>query len=116
MTVNKDALKYYRKKCDLSQNDMSNKLEISLSLYQSFEQGRRNPSNEVIERIADILNIEKYSILNSCITSNIDLEIDNKINVLADKQIQAKKLISELKQFVEELERFVYKGGGNSEQ
>lgn len=106
MKVNKDALKYYRKKCGLSQNDMANKLEISLSLYQSFEQGRRNPSNEVIESIADILNIEKYSILNGCIASNIDFEIDNKIKVLADKQIKAKKLVSELKQLIEELEDF----------
>lgn len=109
MKVNKDALKYYRKKRGLSQNDMANKLEISLSLYQSFEQGRRNPSNEVIESIADILNIEKYSILNSCIASNIDFEIDNKIKVLADKQIKAKKLVSELKQLIEELEDFYMK-------
>lgn len=107
MRVNEKALKFYRKKSMLSQKDMANKLNISLSLYQSFEQGRRNPSYKIIKDIADILKINKYAIFDSRIMPDVDIEVENKINLLAEKQIKAKKLLSELKQIVVELEDFL---------
>lgn len=107
MKLNNNLLKYYRKRSELSQKDMSNKLGISLSLYQSFEQGRRNPSYEIIKDIADILKINKYAIFDSRIMQDVDIEVENKINLLAEKQIKAKKLLSELKQIVVELEDFL---------
>ena len=108
MKVNEKALKFYRKKSMLSQKDMANKLNISLSLYQSFEQGRRNPNYETIENIASIFGVETYSILQY---EKNDFDIDNKIKVLADKQIIAKELISELKRCIIELEGFIYSIG-----
>ena len=93
----------------LSQKDMANKLNISLSLYQSFEQGRRNPNYETVENIASIFGVETYSILEY--EKNCDFDIDNKIKVLADKQIIAKELISELKRCIIELEGLIYSIG-----
>ena len=109
MKVNEKALKFYRKKSMLSQKDMANKLNISLSLYQSFEQGRRNPNYETVENIASIFGVETYSILEY--EKNCDFDIDNKIKVLADKQIIAKELISELKRCIIELEGLIYSIG-----
>ena len=93
----------------LSQKDMANKLNISLSLYQSFEQGRRNPNYETVENIASIFGVETYSILEY--EKKYDFDIDNKIKVLADKQIIAKELISELKICIIELEGLIYSIG-----
>ena len=93
----------------LSQKDMANKLNISLSLYQSFEQGRRNPNYETVENIASIFGVETYSILEY--EKKYDFDIDNKIKVLADKQIIAKELISELKKCIVELEGLIYSIG-----
>ena len=109
MKVNEKALKFYRKKSMLSQKDMANKLNISLSLYQSFEQGRRNPNYETVENIASIFGVETYSILEY--EKKYDFDIDNKIKVLADKQIIAKELISELKRCIIELEGLIYSIG-----
>ena len=109
MKVNEKALKFYRKKSMLSQKDMANKLNISLSLYQSFEQGRRNPNYETVENIASIFGVEAYSILEY--EKKYDFDIDNKIKVLADKQIIAKELISELKRCIIELEGLIYSIG-----
>ena len=109
MRVNEKALKFYRKKSMLSQKDMANKLNISLSLYQSFEQGRRNPNYETVENIASIFGVETYSILEY--EKKYDFDIDNKIKVLADKQIIAKELISELKRCIIELEGLIYSIG-----
>ena len=93
----------------LSQKDMANKLNVSLSLYQSFEQGRRNPNYEIVENIASIFGVETYSILEY--EKKYDFDIDNKIKVLADKQIIAKELISELKKCIVELEALIYSIG-----
>ena len=93
----------------LSQKDMANKLNVSLSLYQSFEQGRRNPNYETVENIASIFGVETYSILEY--EKKYDFDIDNKIKVLADKQIIAKELISELKKCIVELEALIYSIG-----
>ena len=109
MKVNEKALKFYRKKSMLSQKDMANKLNVSLSLYQSFEQGRRNPNYETVENIASIFGVETYSILEY--EKKYDFDIDNKIKVLADKQIIAKELISELKRCIIELEGLIYSIG-----
>ena len=109
MKVNEKALKFYRKKSMLSQKDMANKLNVSLSLYQSFEQGRRNPNYETLENIASIFGVETYSILEY--EKKYDFDIDNKIKVLADKQIIAKELISELKRCIIELEGLIYSIG-----
>ena len=109
MKVNEKALKFYRKKSMLSQKDMANKLNVSLSLYQSFEQGRRNPNYETVENIASIFGVETYSILEY--EKKYDFDIDNKIKVLADKQIIAKELISELKKCIVELKALIYSIG-----
>lgn len=109
MKVNEKALKFYRKKSMLSQKDMANKLNVSLSLYQSFEQGRRSPNYETVENIASIFGVETYSILEY--EKKYDFDIDNKIKVLADKQIIAKELISELKKCIVELEGLIYSIG-----
>ena len=63
-------------------------------------------------------NFSKENFLNECINLQLeeyekkyDFDIDNKIKVLADKQIIAKELISELKKCIVELEALIYSIG-----
>lgn len=45
------------KKCGFTQQNMADKLEISLNAYQKYEQAERSPSLECLVKIADIFNV-----------------------------------------------------------
>lgn len=46
-----------RIKSKKTQLDLSDEIGISISMYAQIEQGRRNPSDEVKERIANALGV-----------------------------------------------------------
>lgn len=50
-------LREMRMKCGFTQQNMADKLGISLNAYQKYEQSERSPSLECLVLIADILNI-----------------------------------------------------------
>lgn len=52
-----DTLVYLRKRDGLSQQDLADRVDISRSQIGMYETGRRMPSREVLEAIADIFNV-----------------------------------------------------------
>lgn len=50
-------LREVRMKSGLTQQNMADKLEISLNAYQKYEQAERSPSLDCLVRIADIFDI-----------------------------------------------------------
>lgn len=50
-------LREIRMKCGFTQQNMSDKLEISLNAYQKYEQAERSPSLDCLVKIADIFNV-----------------------------------------------------------
>lgn len=53
----KDVIKHYRKLMGLSQEQLGKKIGVSASTVGMYEQGRRKPSFEVEEALADTFNI-----------------------------------------------------------
>ncbi len=49
-------LRETRKKCGFTQQNMADKLGISLNAYQKYEQAERSPSLDCLVSIADIFN------------------------------------------------------------
>ena len=54
----KTNLKTIREEKQLSQKDIANRLNVPISTYANWEQGRREPSIADIFRIIEILEIE----------------------------------------------------------
>ena len=52
-----ERLRETRKKCGFTQQNMADKLGISLNAYQKYEQAERSPSLECLVTIADIFDI-----------------------------------------------------------
>ena len=50
-------LREMRMKCGLTQQNMADKLKISLNAYQKYEQAERSPSLDCLVKIADIFDI-----------------------------------------------------------
>lgn len=57
MTEIKDVIKHYRKLLGMSQEELGHKVGVSTSTIGMYEQGRRKPSFEVEEALADTFNI-----------------------------------------------------------
>ena len=53
----KDMLVYLRKKNGMSQAELANKIGVAPTTIASYEQGKRHPSFEIEEAIADIFNV-----------------------------------------------------------
>lgn len=50
-------LREMRMKCGFTQQNMADKLKISLNAYQKYEQAERSPSLDCLVKIADIFDI-----------------------------------------------------------
>lgn len=50
-------LREIRMKRKLTQQNMADKLDLSLNAYQKYEQGERSPSFDCLVAIADILDV-----------------------------------------------------------
>lgn len=57
MSVFSQRLKQLRKKSNMLQKDVANKLGITESAYGYYEQGRREPSNETLKQLANIFGV-----------------------------------------------------------
>ena len=53
----KDMLVFLRKKNDMSQSELANKVGVAPTTIASYEQGKRHPSFEIEEAIADVFNV-----------------------------------------------------------
>ena len=60
--MKREKLQKFRQKNKLTQEQMANKLNVTVSHYKAIEYGQRNPSFELMERIKNIFpnaNIDK---------------------------------------------------------
>ena len=53
-----EMLRYLRQRAGYSQQDLADILKISKSTIGMYEQGRRSPDYETLEKIADIFNVD----------------------------------------------------------
>lgn len=58
MNTFKDILLYLRKRTGLTQVELAKKLEVSHSSIAMYESGKREPSIEKLEEIADFFNVD----------------------------------------------------------
>ena len=52
-----EKLKKLRKKKRLTQEQLAEQIDVARTTYSSYEQGRREPDNETLIRIADFFNV-----------------------------------------------------------
>lgn len=60
--MKREKLQEFRQKNQLTQEQMANRLNVTVSHYKAIEYGQRNPSFELMERIKDVFpkaNIDK---------------------------------------------------------
>lgn len=55
--MNIEILKHTRESKNKTQNDIADELGLPLSTYRSYEQGKREPNNEILCKMANILNV-----------------------------------------------------------
>ena len=59
----KEVLKNLRKEYGFTQKQLADKLGISLSAVSMYEGGKREPSFEILQKIADLLNVDMNYLL-----------------------------------------------------
>lgn len=97
-----ERLKKLRLERGLSQPDIASRLGIPLTTYRSYEQGKREPNNETILKISDVLNtstdyllgndVIKAADANSSLSHEEQRFLSNFINLSADER----KILMEL--------------------
>lgn len=80
-----EKIRYYRKKLNLSQEELANKSGLSRNAIYNYEKGKRQPDFGVLNDIADALGCHLY-----------DLTIDSEKLRDDIKIIESEKLISAL--------------------
>ena len=78
-----ENLKYYRKQAGLTQDDFAKSVQTDPVYISYIENGKRFPSIEYIERMAEILNIESYKLFLPA-----DIEINNLANEVLYNKIK----------------------------
>lgn len=58
MTEFKDMLVYLRKLNKLSQAELARRISVAPTTIASYEQGKRHPSFEIEEALADVFNVD----------------------------------------------------------
>ena len=78
-----DNLKYYRKQAGMTQGDFAKAIGTDPVYISYIENGKRFPSIEYIEKMAEILNIESYKLFLPA-----DIEINNLANEVLYNKIK----------------------------
>lgn len=70
MATIKDMLIFYRKRDNLSQRELADKIGVSPSTIGMYESGKRFPTHEIEEALADVFNVSLNNL------RGIDDEVD----------------------------------------
>lgn len=57
-----EKLKDYRKKCNLTQEELALQLKTSQSAIHLYEEGKRNPSTSTVARVARLMELNAYEL------------------------------------------------------
>jgi len=80
-----DRLKALRKKMNLTQKEVGEKIGLSGKTISSYEQGDRQPDNETLLKLANFFGVSVSYLLGE--TDNPTL-LDDRIVILTDKDIE----------------------------
>lgn len=109
----KDRIIELRLSKDLTQSELAKELEISPSSIGMYEQGRRKPSFELLEKISDYFNVDMdYLMGRSDIKNKYQLEIKNKtmnantgkekLKEIKNEKISEQQLINTISNYLNE--------------
>ncbi|MEJ5052720.1 helix-turn-helix domain-containing protein [Sphingobacterium sp. MYb382] len=93
-----DQIRILRRKHNLSQSEMADKLHISMKTYQNIEYGITKIDLDRLEKIMELLNSNWKDFLETA-----DLPIENN----GDHTIVLEKVLEERNRYIEKLERDV---------
>lgn len=89
---NYNKFRELRKKYNYNQVDIANKLNISPSAIGMYEQGRRQPDNEMIKQISNLFGVSIDYLLDNDIESKeidkyiVDPELNQTLKTLAENE------------------------------
>jgi len=94
-------LRKHRRKCGLTQAQLAEKVNVSTHHIGMIELSRNNPTLELVERIAEALNIEIYELFMDSLSPHAEferlrLEIREDMRQLLDETLN-KALLSQCK-------------------
>lgn len=101
MEINRELLREIRKSRGLTQKDMAERLHCSITNYQQWETGKRNPKKSTIDRIAAVLGVPSIYIDSSPRTIKTLLSIYPP--VIYEEEQKRKALFKELENHFFEL-------------
>ena len=80
-----ENIKKYRKEKGLTQRELADKLNIATNSLSRYEIGERRPPIDMIEKIAEILNVTPIQLM-------YDEEVENTLNQSADDEAQRQEM------------------------
>lgn len=80
-----ENIKKYRKEKGLTQKELADKLNIATNSLSRYEIGERRPPIDMIEKIAEILNVTPIQLM-------YDEEVENTLNQSADDEAQRQEM------------------------
>lgn len=89
-----DMLAYLRKRSDLSQQELADKLDMTRSAIGMYETGKREPDLETLEAFADFFNVDMNTLTGSSAASTYTMF--NSVQYIRDICQQRKIPISQL--------------------
>lgn len=102
----KDNLVYFRKKNNMTQEELAKSLGTTRSRISMYELGKREPSFEMLEAIADVFNINMSTLLGeddmiikeapTAGSRERDILIDEIVNILKERSKQEQEAILQL--------------------
>ncbi|AEE17465.1 helix-turn-helix domain-containing protein [Treponema brennaborense] len=98
-----ENVKYYRKQMGLSQEQLSEILEISPNHLSVIETGGKFVTYKLLEKMIDVFNIAPSLLFYSQNAHTIDGSVQNKINSIIDKELENAQ--SSIHEKIEELYR-----------
>jgi transcriptional regulator with XRE-family HTH domain len=86
-------LRKYRRKCGLTQAQLAEKVNVSTHHIGMIELSRNNPTLELVERIAEALNVKTYELFIDPLSPNVEFErlrlgIKDDIRQLLDETLE----------------------------
>ncbi len=87
-----DNIKFYRKKAKLSQQKLAERCDIATNYLSEIETGKKFPSIEVIETLADALSISAYLLF----IDTSDIAVDSESIVQKRNEGFSKEIIKSI--------------------
>lgn len=88
----KDILKSAREKKSMLMREVAALIEVDTAMISKFEKGDRNPTRNQIEKLADILELERKTLIVIWLRDKLLNELENEDLALEALKMAEKKL------------------------